>query len=45
MNDDNTKLVVAHTSSDAEEPAKKVSKAQVVATCNAAPSVVRFGVH
>ena len=44
MNDDNTKLVVAHTSSGAEALAKKVPKARVVSAFNTVPSEVLFGV-
>ena len=45
MNDDNTELVVAHTSSGAEELAKMIPKARVVATFNTVPSEVLFGVY
>jgi 8-hydroxy-5-deazaflavin:NADPH oxidoreductase len=45
MNDDNTELVVAHTSSGAEELAKMIPKARVVAACNTVPSEVLFGVY
>jgi 8-hydroxy-5-deazaflavin:NADPH oxidoreductase len=45
MNDDNTELVVAHTSSGAEELAKKIPKARVVAAFNTVPSEVLFGVY
>jgi len=45
MNDDNTDLVVAHTSSGAEELARKVPKARVVAAFNTVPSEVLFGVY
>jgi hypothetical protein len=45
MNDDNTELVVAHTSSGAEELAKKVPKARVVSAFNTVPSEVLFGVY
>ena len=45
MNDDNTELVVAHTSSGAEDLAKKIPKARVVAAFNTVPSEVVFGVH
>src|SRR2546430_14082994 len=38
MNEDNTELVVAHTSSGAEEAAKRISKARVVAAFRAGPS-------
>jgi 8-hydroxy-5-deazaflavin:NADPH oxidoreductase len=44
MNDDNTELVVAHTSSGAEELAKRVPKARVVSAFNTVPSEVLFGV-
>jgi hypothetical protein len=45
MNDDNTELVVAHTSSGAEELAKLVPKARVVSAFNTVPSEVLFGVY
>ncbi len=45
MNDDNTELVLAHTSSGAEELAKMVPKARVVAAFNTVPSEVLFGVY
>jgi predicted dinucleotide-binding enzyme len=45
MNDDNTELVVAHTSSSAEELAKMIPKARVVAAFNTVPSEVLFGVY
>jgi predicted dinucleotide-binding enzyme len=44
MNDENTDLVVAHTSSGAEELAKKVPRARVVSAFNTVPSEVLFGV-
>ncbi|MFL5542296.1 MAG: NADPH-dependent F420 reductase [Longimicrobiaceae bacterium] len=44
MNDDDTGLVVAHTSSGAEELAKKVPGARVVCAFNTVPSEVLFGV-
>jgi predicted dinucleotide-binding enzyme len=44
MNADNTELVVAHTSSGAEELAKKVRKARVVCAFNTVPSEVLFSV-
>jgi predicted dinucleotide-binding enzyme len=44
MNEDNTELAVAHTSSGAEALAKKVSGAQVIAAFNTVPSEVLFGV-
>ncbi len=45
MNEDNTGLVVAHTSSGAEELAKKIPRARVVAAFNTVPSEVLFGVY
>src|SRR5438876_5122070 len=45
MNDDNTELVVAHTSSGAEELAKMIPKARVVAAFNTVPSEVLFAVY
>src|SRR5712691_11138891 len=45
MNDDDTGLVVAHTSSGAEELAKMIPKARVVAAFNTVPSEVLFGVY
>lgn len=44
MNDDDTGLVVAHTSSGAEELAKRIPKARVVSAFNTVPSEVFFGV-
>jgi predicted dinucleotide-binding enzyme len=44
LNASNTDLVVAHTSSGAEELAKKVPKARVVLAFNTVPSEVLFGV-
>ena len=44
MNADDTGLVIAHTSSGAEELAKKVPKARVVSAFNTVPSEVLFGV-
>jgi 8-hydroxy-5-deazaflavin:NADPH oxidoreductase len=44
MNADNTELVVAHSSSGAEELAKKIPKARVVCAFNTVPSEVLFGV-
>ena len=44
MNEDNTELVVAHTSSGAEELAKRVPKARVVSAFSTVPSEVLFGV-
>src|SRR6266849_6938868 len=45
MNDDNTELVVAHTSSGAEELARMIPKARVVAAFQTVPSEVLFGVY
>src|SRR6266542_2213780 len=45
MNEDSTELVVAHTSSGAEELAKKIPKARVVAAFQTVPSEVLFGVY
>jgi predicted dinucleotide-binding enzyme len=45
MNDDNTELVVAHKTSGAEELAKMIPKARVVAAFNTVPSEVLFGVY
>ena len=45
MNDDNTELVVAHTSSGAEELAKMIPQARVVAAFNTVPSEVLFDVY
>ncbi len=44
MNDDNTHLVLAHTSSGAEALAKRAPKARVVSAFNTVPSEVLFGV-
>ena len=44
MNEDNTELVVAHTSSGAEQLAKRIPKARVVAAFGTVPSEVLFGV-
>ena len=44
MDSGNTRLVVGHTSSGAEELAKKVPKANVVSAFNSVPSEVLFGV-
>src|SRR6266513_6015168 len=44
MNEDNTELVVAHTSSGAEELAKRIPKAQVVSAFGTVPSEVLFDV-
>src|SRR5256885_1427244 len=45
MSDDDTGLVVAHTSSGAEELAKRIPQARVVAAFNTVPSEVLFGVY
>jgi predicted dinucleotide-binding enzyme len=45
MNSGNTELVVAHTSSGAEELAKMVPRARVVSAFNTVPSEVLFGVY
>src|SRR5207253_2310745 len=45
MNDDNSELVVTHTSSGAEELAKRAPKARVVAAFQTVPSEVLFGVY
>ncbi len=45
MNLDNTELVIAHTSSGAEELARKVPKARVVAAFQTVPSEVLFDVY
>ena len=44
MNDDDTALVVAHTSSGAEELARKVPGARIVSALGTVPSEVLFGV-
>src|SRR5690348_17253499 len=44
MDADNSKLIIANTSSGAEELAKKVPGAHVVSAFNTVPSEVRFGV-
>src|SRR5262245_4730550 len=45
MNEDSTELVVAHISSGAEELAKRIPKARVVAAFQTVPSEVLFGVY
>jgi len=45
MNDDNTELVVAHTSSGAEELARRLPNVRVVSAFNTIPSEVLFGVY
>jgi predicted dinucleotide-binding enzyme len=45
MNEDSTELVVAHTSSGAEELAKLIPKARVVSAFGTVPSEVLFGVY
>src|SRR5207247_7616976 len=44
MSADDTRLVIAHTSSGAEALAKRVPKARVVSAFNTVPSEVLFGV-
>jgi 8-hydroxy-5-deazaflavin:NADPH oxidoreductase len=45
MNDDNTELVIGHTSSGAEELAKRIPKARVISAFNTVPSEVLFSVY
>ena len=45
MNEDDTELVVGHTSSGAEELAKRMPKARIVAAFGTVPSEVLFGVY
>jgi 8-hydroxy-5-deazaflavin:NADPH oxidoreductase len=45
MNDDDTALVVAHTSSGAEELAKKIPQTRFVSAFNTVPSEVLFDVY
>jgi predicted dinucleotide-binding enzyme len=45
MNADDTGLVIGHTSSGAEELAKKIPQARVVSAFNTVPSEVLFGVY
>jgi predicted dinucleotide-binding enzyme len=45
MNDNDTELVIAHTSSGAEELARRLPKARVVSAFNTVPSEVLFGVY
>ncbi len=45
MNAQNTGLVIAHTSSGAEELARRLPKARVVSAFNTAPSEVLLGVY
>jgi predicted dinucleotide-binding enzyme len=45
MNDDNTGLVIGHTSSGAEDLQRKFPKTHVVAAFNTVPSEVLFGVY
>jgi len=44
MNEDNTELVVAHTSSGAEKLARRIPEARVVSAFGTVPSEVLFGV-
>src|SRR5213082_1387271 len=45
MNEDNTELVVAHTSSGAEDLARRIPKARVVTAFGTVPSEVFFDVY
>lgn len=45
MNDENSDLAVAHASSGAEEPARKILWARLVLAFNTVPSEVLFGAH
>ena len=45
MNDDNTELVLTHTSSGAKELAWMIPNARVVSAFNTVPSEVLFGVY
>jgi 8-hydroxy-5-deazaflavin:NADPH oxidoreductase len=45
MNDDDTELIVAHTSSGAEKLAKRLPNARIAAAFNTVPSEVLFGVY
>ncbi len=45
MDSGNTKLIIANTSSGAEELAKKANRAKVVSAFNTVPSEVLFGVY
>jgi predicted dinucleotide-binding enzyme len=45
MNDDNTGLVIGHTSSGAEDLQRKIPKAHVVAAFNTVPNEVLFDVY
>ena len=45
MNDDDTGLVIGHTTSGAEELQRKMPKTLVVAAFNTVPSEVLFGVY
>jgi len=45
MNDDDTALVIAHTSSGSEELAKRLPNASIVSAFNTVPSEVLFGVY
>jgi predicted dinucleotide-binding enzyme len=45
MNEDNTELLIAHTSSGAEALAKMIPEARVVCAFNTIPSEVLFGVY
>lgn len=45
MNEDNTELVAAHSTSGAEELARMIPEARIVAAFNTVPSEVLFGVY
>ena len=45
MNDDNTELVIGHTSSGGEELKKRLPKARIVVAFNTVPSEVLFSVY
>ena len=45
MNEDNTELVIAHTSSGAEELARMIPQARIVAAFNTVPGEVLFNVY
>lgn len=45
MDAENTKLIIANTSSGAEELARKIPKSRVVSAFNTVPSEVLFGVY
>ncbi len=45
MNDDNTQLIIAHTTSGSEALAKKLPNSHIVAAFNTVPSEVLFQVY